>query len=85
MATPSAYLAEAYVMGKQYKEKMKTELETNDTKKQHNDPKTSPSSSSSSSSSGGCFSMKIFKKAHPKTAPPPSDSAVTRRGVGYES
>ena len=69
MATPSAYLAEAYVTRKQYKEKMKTELETNDNKKQHNDPKTS----SSSSSSGGCFSMKIFKKNHPKTAPSPSD------------
>nr|BAF02553.1 hypothetical protein [Nicotiana benthamiana] len=80
MATPSAYLAEAYVTRKQYKEKMKTEQGTNDTKKQHNDPKTS-----SPSSSGGCFSRNIFKKVHPKTAPPPSDSAVTRREVGYES
>ncbi|XP_059281647.1 uncharacterized protein LOC132035403 [Lycium ferocissimum] len=78
MASASAYLAEAYVMKKQFKEKMmKMDAEGAEIKKQHNPKNTS---SSSSSSSGGCFSMKIFKKVHPNTNPHPStDSVVSHR------
>ncbi|XP_059281648.1 uncharacterized protein LOC132035404 [Lycium ferocissimum] len=76
MASGSAYLAEAYVMKKQFKEKMKKmDTEGPEIKKQHNPKNTS----SASSSLGDCFSRKIFKKVHPNTTPPSSDSAVSRR------
>ncbi|KAH0680100.1 hypothetical protein KY284_021185 [Solanum tuberosum] len=68
MASASAYLAEAYVTRKQFKEKVMKKMDNNyneiaDIKKLKN------SSSSSSSSGGGCFSpMKlIFKRVHPNT------------------
>ncbi|WMV27082.1 hypothetical protein MTR67_020467 [Solanum verrucosum] len=65
MASASAYLAEAYVTRKQFKEKVMKKMDNN------NDIKKLKNSSSSSSSSGGgnCFSpMKlIFKRVHPNT------------------
>uniref|UniRef100_M1CMU1 Uncharacterized protein n=1 Tax=Solanum tuberosum TaxID=4113 RepID=M1CMU1_SOLTU len=68
MASASAYLAEAYVTRKQFKEKVMQKMDNNneiaDIKKLKNS-----SSSSSSSGGGNCFSpMKlIFKRVHPNT------------------
>ncbi|WMV27080.1 hypothetical protein MTR67_020465 [Solanum verrucosum] len=69
MSSASAYLAEAYVTRKQFKEKVMKKMDNNynevaDIKKLKNS-----SSSSSSSGGGNCFSpMKlIFKRVHPNT------------------
>ncbi|KAF3651792.1 hypothetical protein FXO38_16434 [Capsicum annuum] len=76
MTTPSAYIAEAFVMKKQFKEKV---IKKMDTTKDHDEIIKKPKNTSSSSSSCGCFSpIKMFKKVHPNsssTAPPSSDSA----------
>ncbi|KAH0694008.1 hypothetical protein KY285_021105 [Solanum tuberosum] len=75
MASASAYLAEAYVTRKQFKEKVMKKMDNNN--EIADIKKLKKSSSSSSSSGGGCFSpMKlIFKRVHPNTtaAAPSSD------------
>ncbi|KAH0680102.1 hypothetical protein KY284_021187 [Solanum tuberosum] len=77
MASASAYLAEAYVTRKQFKEKVMKKMDNNNEIADIKKLKISSSSSSSSSSGGGCFSpMKlIFKRVHPNTtaAAPSSD------------
>ncbi|KAK4722359.1 hypothetical protein R3W88_012594 [Solanum pinnatisectum] len=84
MASASAYLAEAFVTRKQFKEKVMKKMDNNnevaDIKKLKN---------SSSSSGGGCFSpMKlIFKRVHPNTtaAAPSSDEPQQLRPVEFSS
>uniref|UniRef100_M1CMU0 Uncharacterized protein n=1 Tax=Solanum tuberosum TaxID=4113 RepID=M1CMU0_SOLTU len=63
MASASAYLAEAYVTRKQFKEKVMKKMDNN---KEVADIKKLKNSSSSSSGGGNCFSPMeiIFKKVH---------------------
>nr|GMD57114.1 Transcription factor 7-like [Ipomoea batatas]GMD57116.1 Transcription factor 7-like [Ipomoea batatas] len=65
MSTPSAALAEAYVMRKLHKQKMKKTTENT---------ATAQNRSAGNPSSAGCFPL-IFKKVHPSAAPPSSASS----------
>nr|GMD37200.1 Transcription factor 7-like [Ipomoea batatas] len=67
MSTPSAALAEAYVMRKLHKQKMKKTTENTAATAQNR-------SAGNPSSAGGCFAL-IFKKVHPSAAPPSSASS----------
>ncbi|KAL0361523.1 UNVERIFIED_CONTAM: hypothetical protein Sradi_3836800 [Sesamum radiatum] len=76
----SAGLAEAYMMKKLYDEKMKRSILDNKLMKSsphqqkaddhsysNDEGKSSNSASASAYSGGGCFSLSMFKKIHPKS------------------
>ncbi|KAG8377349.1 hypothetical protein BUALT_Bualt08G0023900 [Buddleja alternifolia] len=66
MSTASGGLAEAYMKRKLHKEKMKRSMESTYNNKQKSSQLEKADSGTASASGGGCFSMLMFKKIHPK-------------------